>query len=230
MSGQPNEKRVLVITGGSVLRTAPSLGSFDMIVAADSGVDSAFAIGLAPDVVIGDFDSVSDAGLARVRASGITVLSSPTDKDLTDTELALAHLLDVGATHATILSPGGGRLDHAHGVLSALASPLLAAVSIDAVIDTAHVTVLHGPTQRLVPQRSSITALHAMNGVARGITTSGFRWNLTGEDLAPWVSRGVSNEMVDSVAEVFIDEGTLIVIQPLSYPPLAHSPLTGETT
>ena len=225
MSGQPSDKRVLVVTGGSVLRTAPALGPFDMVIAADSGVDSAFALGLAPDVVIGDLDSVSDAGLARVRASGITVLSSPTDKDLTDTELALAHLLDVGATHAMLLSPGGGRLDHAHGVLSALASPLLAAVSIDAVIDTAHVTVLHGATRRLIPQRSPITALHAMNGVARGITTAGFRWNLNGEDLAPWVSRGVSNEMVDSVATVAVDEGTLIVIQPLSY-----SPATGDNT
>ncbi|MFM8388767.1 MAG: thiamine diphosphokinase, partial [Actinomycetota bacterium] len=200
-------------------------GPFDMVVAADSGVDSAFALGLVPDVVIGDLDSVSDAGLARVRASGITVLASPTDKDLTDTELALAHLVDVGATHATLLSPGGGRLDHAHGVLSALASPLLARVSIDAVIDTAHVTVLHGATRRLIPQRSPITALHAMNGVARGITTTGFRWNLNGEDLAPWVSRGVSNEMGDSVATVAFDEGTLIVIQPLPY-----SPVTGDNT
>lgn len=225
MSGQPSDKRVLVVTGGSVLRTAPALGPFDMVIAADSGVDSAFALGLVPDVVIGDLDSVSDAGLARVRASGITLLSSPTDKDLTDTELALAHLLDVGATHATLLSPGGGRLDHAHGVLSALASPLLSAVSIDAVIDTAHVTVLHGATRRLIPQRSTITALHAMNGVARGITTTGFRWNLNGEDLAPWVSRGVSNEMVDSVADIVINEGTLMVIQPLSY-----SPVTGATS
>ncbi|MFM7094523.1 MAG: hypothetical protein ACKOYL_08220, partial [Actinomycetota bacterium] len=75
------------------------------------------------------------------------------------------------------------------------------------------------------PQRSPITALHAMNGVARGITTAGFRWNLNGEDLAPWVSRGVSNEMVDSVATVAVNEGTLIVIQPLSY-----SPVTGDNT
>lgn len=225
MSGQPNDKRVLVVTGGSVLHSAPKLGSFDMVIAADSGVDSAFALGLAPHVVIGDLDSVSAAGLARVRMSGIEVFSSPTDKNLTDTELALAHLLDVGATHATLLSPGGGRLDHAHGVLSALASPLLAPVSIDAVIDSAHVTVLHGRTTRRIPQRSRITALHAMNGVARRITTMGFRWNLSGEDLAPWVSRGVSNEMLAPEADVALDEGTLIVIQPH-----AHSSSTGETT
>ncbi len=227
MSGQTNEKRVLVITGGSVLLAAPVMGPFDVVIAADSGVDSAFALGLAPHVVIGDLDSVSDSGLRRVREAGIDVLESPTDKDLTDTELALAHLLDIGATHATLLSPGGGRLDHAHAVLSALASPVLASVSIDAVIDTAHVTVLHGRTTRRIPKRSRLTALHAMNGLARGITTTGFRWNLIGEDLAPWVSRGVSNEMVNAEADVTLDEGTLIVIQPRAY--LSHSTSNGET-
>jgi len=227
MSGQTNEKRVLVITGGSVLLAAPVMGPFDVVIAADSGVDSAFALGLAPHVVIGDLDSVSDSGLRRVREAGIDVLASPTDKDLTDTELALAHLLDIGATHATLLSPGGGRLDHAHGVLSALASPVLASVSIDAVIDTAHVTVLHGRTTRRIPKRSRLTALHAMNGLACGITTTGFRWNLIGEDLAPWVSRGVSNEMVNAEADVTLDEGTLIVIQPRAY--LSHSTSNGET-
>jgi thiamine pyrophosphokinase len=229
MSGQTNDKRVLVITGGSVLLTAPPLGPFDIVIAADSGVDSAFALGLAPHVVIGDLDSVSDAGLRRVREAGIDLLAAATDKDLTDTELALAHLLDIDATHATLLSPGGGRLDHAHGLLTALASPLLASVSIDAVIDTAHVTVLHGRTTRRIPNRSELTALHAMNGLACGITTTGFRWNLTGEDLAPWVSRGVSNEMVEAEAAVVVDAGTLIVVQPCAYLPRAHPPSTGET-
>lgn len=222
MSGQRNEKRVLVVTGGSILRSVPVLDSFDMVIAADSGVDSAFALGLTPNVVIGDLDSVSDAGLARVRESGITVLSSPTDKDFTDTELALSHLLDADATHATLLSPGGGRLDHAHGVLCALANPLLASVSIEAVIDTAHVTILHGQTSRRLPRRSPITSLHAMNGVARGITTRGFRWNLSGEDLAPWAGRGVSNEMIAVEADILVDGGTLVVIQPFS-----HSALIG---
>jgi len=66
-----------------------------------------------------------------------------------------------------------------------------------------------------------------MNGLACGISTTGFRWNLIDEDLAPWVSRGVSNEMVDAEAEVILDEGTLIVIQPRAY--LSHSPSNGET-
>ena len=218
MQANTTLKRALVITGGSLVRAMPNLGSFDLVIAADSGVDSAFALGLSPDIAIGDLDSISSDGLERLRASDSVVLQSPTDKDATDTELALAHLVTAGATHAVLLSPGGGRLDHAHGVFSALANPLLTQIALEAVIGTAHITVLHGDDSRLVPRRGShLTALHAMNGVARGVRTSGLRWNLLDEELAPWVSRGVSNEMIDDAAMISLIAGALLVVQPLAH-------------
>lgn len=230
MQPRTSDKRVLVITGGSILRTMPALGPFDVVIAADSGVDSAFALGLVPDVAIGDLDSISPEGLERVRGSDAVVLRSPTDKDATDTELALAHLRHVGATHAILLSPGGGRLDHAHGVFSALANPDLRDLSIEAVIGVAHVTVLHGADSRTVPRRGShLTALHAMNGIARGVHTTGLRWNLSDENLAPWVSRGVSNEMIDAEATVALADGALLVVQPAAYDPATDThPTNGE--
>jgi thiamine pyrophosphokinase len=218
MADQSPHNRVLVITGGSVRRAMPNLGAFDRIIAADSGVDSAIALGLAPHVVIGDLDSISEAGLRRVRESGIEVLASPVDKDLTDTELALHHAIETGCNELVVLSSGGGRLDHAHGLLTALANPHFSRVTIEAVIDTAHVTVVHGPTSSSVPRRGShLLALHAMNGPAVGITTSGLRWNLSCESLNPWASRGVSNEMLSDTAAVTVEEGSLIVVQPNAY-------------
>lgn len=218
MANQAAHRRALVITGGSVLRTMPNLGAFDVIVAADSGVDSAFALGLVPHVVVGDLDSVSETGLRRVREAGIDVVVSPTDKDLTDTELALRHAVEMASTSVLVLSPGGGRLDHAHGVLASLANPDFAHVTVEAAIDTAHVTVLHGPASTHVPRRGShLLALHAMNGAADGITTSGLRWNLSRESLHPWASRGVSNEMLGDIAAITVDHGALIVVQPTAY-------------
>jgi thiamine pyrophosphokinase len=218
MADQAPHNRVLVITGGSVLRAMPNLGAFDRIIAADSGVDSAIALGLAPHVVIGDLDSISEAGLRRVRELGIEPLVSPADKDLTDTELALHHAIDTGGDTVVVLSPGGGRLDHAHGLLTALANPNFARVAIEAVIDTAHVTVLHGLANSNVPRRGSrLLALHAMNGSASGITTSGLRWNLSRESLHPWASRGVSNEMLTDAATITVEQGSLIVVQPNAY-------------
>ena len=166
-------------------------------------------------VVVGDLDSVSRAVLDRAVAEGIRVVAAPVDKDHTDTELALRHAVDAGVDAIVVLSPGGGRLDHAHGVITSLANPDLAHVAIEAVIDTAHVTVLHGPVSTTVPRRGShLLALHAMNGTATGIRTTGLRWNLSGELLHPWTSRGVSNEMLGDSAVINIDHGALIIVQP----------------
>lgn len=227
------DKRALVITGGSVVapgfrRVVRDIGPFDIVIAADSGVDSALALGVVPDVALGDFDSISAAGRTHLETSGARVIVSPIDKDLTDTELALAHLLDIDATQAVLLSPGGGRLDHAHGVLSALSNPLLAGINLEAIIGTAHVTVLHGRTSRTIPRRGShLAALHAMNGPARCVHTAGLRWNLAGEDLAPWVARGVSNEMTADEAAITLEAGVLFVVQPLAHgdsSPIDHTP------
>ena len=215
----PN-KRALLITGGSTnfVVDVAALGSFDLVVAADSGLDSAIGLGLSPDVVVGDLDSVSRAVLDRAVADGVRVVAAPVDKDHTDTELALRHAVDAGVDAIVVLSPGGGRLDHAHGVITSLANPDLAHVAIEAVIDTAHVTVLHGPGRCEVPRRGShLLALHAMNGTTTGISTVGLRWNLSGESLHPWTSRGVSNEMLGDSAVINVDLGALLVIQPNAY-------------
>src|SRR2546423_1409528 len=59
-----------------------------------------------------------------------------------------------------------------------------------------------------------VTLLPA-GGCARGITTKGLQYPLHGEDLLPGTTRGVSNVIVDHPVSVVLDEGTLLVVQPL---------------
>src|SRR5690348_6735160 len=82
---------VLVFTGGErmPLSVAERLPREATVVAAASGVDHALALGRHVEVAVGDFDSVSPAGLARVRAEGAEVERHPAAKDKTDLELAL---------------------------------------------------------------------------------------------------------------------------------------------
>ena len=109
-----SNKRAIVITGGSLVEaiTSDDLGRFDVLIAADSGVDAAHGLGLDPDVVVGDFDSVTQAALDYARRAGAMVIPASRDKDFTDTELAIDHAASLGASHITVVSSGGGRLDH----------------------------------------------------------------------------------------------------------------------
>ena len=65
------------------------------VIAADSGLDHALALGLPVDALIGDLDSVSDAGRRHAERSGMAIHHFPPDKDTTDTELAIALAISI---------------------------------------------------------------------------------------------------------------------------------------
>ena len=87
---------------------------FNKIICADGGLLIAREIGLSPDLLIGDYDSMDIPDI-----DGIIKL--PMEKDMTDTEAAIDLAVFYGATHVTILGGLGGRFDHTMGNLGMLA-------------------------------------------------------------------------------------------------------------
>ncbi len=205
----------IVAAGGDPLDEMwhAALPADSLIIAADSGLAHVYALGLTPNVVVGDFDSVDSKQLDRANRAGARIERHPTDKDATDLELALLVARESGATDVTVIGGGGGRLDHALANVALLADPTWAGMRIEAFLGTARLTVVrdHAAIEGTI---NSLVTLLAVGGVAGGITTIGLRWALTGDDLAPTASRGVSNEIVRSPASVTVGTGTLLVIQP----------------
>lgn len=209
---------ILVVVGGGGVR-AP-VGRFDLVIAADSGVDGALGAGLQPDVVVGDLDSISPAGLAWAEAHGVQVEAHPADKDLTDTALALQCAARRGGTDLTLVAPDGDapthRLDHMLGVLAALGDPVLAGfASITAHLGRA---VLHlvRPGRPLVLQRPAGTtfSLLAAHGPCNGVDISGAQWPLQQAELPAASTRGISNTVVSPPVTASVGIGVLTVIVP----------------
>jgi len=131
LSGARAPKRALVVADGDV----PSLGTLDsawpgwdrgvdLVVAADGGWDKAEALGLRPDLLVGDADSLPEARFLALAADGVTIERSPTTKDESDAELAVIAALRRGATHITVLGAlGGKRFDHALANVGLLGLP-----------------------------------------------------------------------------------------------------------
>jgi thiamine pyrophosphokinase len=213
MGEQP--RRALVFAGGDELPTDAviDLPADALVIAADSGVERAQAVGRAVDVAVGDFDSCDPAALARAEAAGTRVERHPAAKDATDLELALDTARAAGARRVTVVGGHGGRLDHLLANATLLAAPAFADLEIDARMGPALVTVVR-TTASLSGRVGELLSLLPVGGPAVGVRTEGLRYPLRREDLAPGTTRGVSNEFTDPVAVVALDAGVLVAVQP----------------
>jgi thiamine pyrophosphokinase len=172
----------------------PATVGSDLVIAADSGLAHARALGVRVDLVIGDLDSVDPDELAAAVAEGAAVERHPEAKDATDLELALDAAFDRGATAVHVVGVGGGRLDHFLGNVLLLASPRYAAARVDAHVAGAHITLVHDHVD-LEGTPGGFCSLLPLGGPAEGVRTDGLRFPLHRETLAPGTTRGVSNEM-----------------------------------
>ncbi len=200
-----------VVTGGEPQSPEGlrELAPPQFVVAADSGADIARSLGLTPDVIVGDFDSVTPAGAA----AAIEQRRFPTDKDATDLALALAEARDRGATDITVVGGAGGRLDHFLANVAAVASDDLAGIAVDAVMGTARLWVVrHHRTIHGAP--GEVVTLLPYGGPATAVRTTGLRWVLAGETLEAGSTRGVSNVFAAPEATVALATGVLLAIRP----------------
>jgi thiamine pyrophosphokinase len=206
--------RALVFAGGDAPGPIDAeLAAAQLVVAADSGVGHALALGLPVDLVVGDFDSAAPEHVERAIALGARVERHPADKDATDLELALDAARELGATEVTVLGVGGGRLDHLLANLLLVTHEAYADLAVDALLPDARVTVVRS-ARRIVGPPGSIVTLLPIGGTARGVTTTGLRWRLTDAELTAASTRGVSNEIVTSPATVRLRRGVLLAVQP----------------
>jgi thiamine pyrophosphokinase len=216
-----DEPTVVVVTGGEAperdvaTRLLAAVPDGAVVVAADSGVEHALALGLVVDHAIGDFDSVDPAVLASVEAGGAAVQRHPEDKDATDLELALDLAEHIGARRVLVLGGHGGRLDHFLANVAVLAAPRYANLVVDAVMGSAvvHVARPWAPSVvRGVP--GDIVTLLPVHGPAEGVVTDGLAFALDRYTLVEGTTRGVSNALLGERAEIRLTAGCLLVVHP----------------
>jgi len=208
----------VVVAGGA----PPDLGLLGrlagpgrIVVAADSGADHALAAGLTIDVVVGDLDSIDPSVLHELERRAVRIERHPADKDATDLELAIDVIVREGARSVIVVAGHGGRVDQSMANALVVASPRWTGVSMHAVLDSARVSVVHGPgAVGFDGAPGDVVTLLPVHGRATGVRCVGLEYPLHGEDLDPGSTRGVSNVQIDRSASVSIERGTLLVIRP----------------
>ena len=183
----------------------------DLIVCADGGTQHAFALGLLPDLVIGDLDSLSSDQRQTLEQQNVRFETYSSDKNETDLELAIQYTLNLNPNEVVILGALGGRLDQTLGNIALLAgaSTKLTKMRLDDGVEE----ILFCRAQvEIRGEPGEIVSLLPWGGTVEGVQTTGLKWPLNREPLYPDKTRGISNEMESHEASVSIESGTLLVV------------------
>jgi thiamine pyrophosphokinase len=211
------EKRALIFANGEQLNIAAVQGMLqpeDYLIAADGGLRYLFSLGLTPHLLIGDLDSVSADDVARVIRANTRVMRYPVHKDETDLELAVLTAVQEGCSEIVILGALGGRLDMTLGNICLLLLPELVNCSV-CLDDGAEEVFFIRPGDQgrtIIGQRGDRVSLLPWAGPAVGIRTEGLYYPLNGETMFPERTRGISNQMLEDQAAVYLQSGLLICI------------------
>jgi thiamine pyrophosphokinase len=183
----------------------------DYLVAVDGGLQHLQTLGVQPQLLIGDLDSLDEADVAVLESAGVRIERHPAEKDETDLELALLALAGQGYDEIRVVAALGGRLDQTLANLSLLELPGLE--DVDVRLDDGHEEILIIRDFTTIDGHPGDTvSLLARDGCTNGITTEGLKYPLTRETLCPNRTRGISNEMLSEQASVKVASGRLLCV------------------
>ena len=176
-------------------------------IAADGGLTHMEQLGLTPDVILGDFDSL---GYIPQKASVF-----PVEKDDTDAMLAVRRGLELGCDRFVLYGAlEGPRLDHTVANFQTL--QFLADRGAQGYLvgkDTV-VTVIKNGTITLPARQEGIVSVFCMGKDAHGVTIAGLQYPLENATLTTGFPLGVSNHFIGKDAEISVEDGSLLVFCP----------------
>ena len=184
---------------------AEEIGKEDLVIAADGGVQHTEKLGLKPDVVLGDFDSLGFV------PEGAEVF--PVEKDDTDAMLAVRYGLDRGCRGFVIYGGlDGDRLDHTLANFQTLQYLADRGAAGYLVGEKYLVTVVKDGTLSFPAEATGILSVFCLGPDAQGVTLSGVKYPLKNGKLASGFPLGVSNHFVGEKSSISVKNGSLLVL------------------
>lgn len=208
----------LIITGGYIntgwAGTFLKTIDYDYVIAADSGLSYADRIGVTPDLILGDYDSVDHGLLDKYK--NIDIETYPKEKDYTDTHIAIISAIKKGAHKIYILGATGTRMDHTFTNVC----NMKAAYDCDIecyIYDEHNKIYIAGEEQGSVElvrsrQYGRYVSIVPMSDMAK-ISLTGFKYSLDDYELLQGLSICQSNEIKDEKAYIRIYKGLVIVFE-----------------
>lgn len=181
----------------------------DICIAADTGYHNAKMLGERVDVLIGDFDSIGNVP----RDEGMEIRQVPTEKDLTDTQIALEVAAGKGADQVVIIGGLSGRLDHTMSNVSILEDMCERHIYGYITDGQNRVHFIRSTSTLIARSGYKYLSLLAADAVVKGVSVEGCKYPLKNETLRRRLQFAVSNEITGNVTLITVKKGGLYIIE-----------------
>lgn len=205
----------IIVANGSIEDYSFYKKYFDkkhLVIGVDGGAFHLKKIGIKPDILLGDFDSILKEDYENYCKAGVEILKYPEKKDATDTEIAIDEGIKRGCSQIILIGVTGSRLDHSLSNIFSLKKILDKGIK-GMIVDKYNEIYLIKDKINIKYEKGYKLSLLPVTDKVEGITTKGLYYKLTDATIGLGSSFGVSNEFIDDSAEVSISKGLLMVIK-----------------
>ena len=195
------------------IREVMNYNTYELIIAVDGGANHLYRLGIMPNYILGDLDSIEDDIREYYEASDVVFKKFPTKKDETDAELAVWLVEEVGLLGIDIYAALGGRIDQELANIQLLYYILGRGMYPRIISEHEEIYILKNDEMTLKGNIGDIVSILPIRGDARGITLVNMEYSVEELDLKYSVTRGISNVMVAQDAYINVRDGCLLVIK-----------------
>ena len=201
-----------VIIGAAPIKNYKKIRSFlredDFFIICDGGLNHIKKLKVAPNLIIGDFDSHENPH------SAVETIELPHEKDDTDSVFALKTALSRGFKDFLFIGMIGARFDHSLANLSLLLTCHKNGAKALMLDDFSEISLISSGETAKITDDYAYFSLIATGGTARGVTIQDAKYPLQNAEITPEYQYGVSNEPLKSkTASVSVTDGMLILIK-----------------
>ncbi|ERI92863.1 thiamine diphosphokinase [Clostridiales bacterium oral taxon 876 str. F0540] len=183
-----------------------------IVIAVDRGADCLYKYNINPDYLIGDFDSISKQTLEYFCTQGCKVEKYNSEKDESDTELAIIKSKELNADKIVFLGCTGTRLDHTLVNINLLYKCLENKINAY-IMDNNNTLFLTDKPIVIYGDKGQYFSVLPYNSDIKELTIKGAKYCLNNYNLSVGTSLTLSNQFKETSVEINFTSGVLLILK-----------------
>ncbi|MBP1997144.1 thiamine diphosphokinase [Peptostreptococcus canis] len=213
-----SEKSACIILNGDIddyksLKFYMKNNNYNDIIAVDGGANHLYEIGIIPDYIIGDLDSIDDKTKKYYEEKNVIFSKFPSKKDETDAELAILKAINNGNLNIDIFAGLGGRIDHELANIQLLYFVLKRGANARILTESVEIYIIENGDLTINGKTGDIISVLPLKGDAKGVTLKNLEYPLNEFDFEYSITRGISNVMLNDHCYIEVKDGSIVVIK-----------------